>query len=64
MGRFATAHAFLNPLVPGLRPISPIAWIPLAIPVDRVSATSRRSSSVFHVVRFFPIEWWANRGAA
>jgi NitT/TauT family transport system permease protein len=31
MGWFATAHAFLNPLVQGLRPISPIAWIPLAI---------------------------------
>jgi len=31
MGRFATAHALLNPLVQGLRPISPIAWIPLAI---------------------------------
>jgi NitT/TauT family transport system permease protein len=30
-GRFATAHALLNPLVQGLRPISPIAWIPLAI---------------------------------
>jgi NitT/TauT family transport system permease protein len=31
MGSFATAHALLNPLVQGLRPISPIAWIPLAI---------------------------------
>jgi NitT/TauT family transport system permease protein len=31
MGWFATAHALLNPLVQGLRPISPIAWIPLAI---------------------------------
>ena len=31
MGWFAPAHAFLNPLVQGLRPISPIAWIPLAI---------------------------------
>jgi ABC-type nitrate/sulfonate/bicarbonate transport system permease component len=31
MGRFATAHALLNPLVQGLRPISPIAWIPLTI---------------------------------
>ena len=31
MGWFASAHAFLNPLVQGLRPISPIAWIPLAI---------------------------------
>src|SRR5262245_11788663 len=29
MGWFASAHAFLNPLVQGLRPISPIAWIPL-----------------------------------
>ena len=31
MGWFATAHALMNPLVQGLRPISPIAWIPLAI---------------------------------
>jgi len=31
MGWFATAHVLLNPLVQGLRPISPIAWIPLAI---------------------------------
>jgi NitT/TauT family transport system permease protein len=31
MGWFAGAHAVLNPLVQGLRPISPIAWIPLAI---------------------------------
>jgi NitT/TauT family transport system permease protein len=31
MGWFATAHALLNPMVQGLRPISPIAWIPLAI---------------------------------
>jgi NitT/TauT family transport system permease protein len=31
MGWFATAHRLLNPLVQGLRPISPIAWIPLAI---------------------------------
>jgi NitT/TauT family transport system permease protein len=31
MGWFATAHTLLNPLVQGLRPISPIAWIPLAI---------------------------------
>ena len=31
MGRVAIAHAVLNPLVQGLRPISPIAWIPLAI---------------------------------
>lgn len=31
MGWFATAHGLLNPLVQGLRPISPIAWIPLAI---------------------------------
>ena len=31
MGWFAGAHALLNPLVQGLRPISPIAWIPLAI---------------------------------
>ena len=31
MGWFATAHSLLNPLVQGLRPISPIAWIPLAI---------------------------------
>jgi NitT/TauT family transport system permease protein len=31
MGWFVTAHALLNPLVQGLRPISPIAWIPLAI---------------------------------
>jgi NitT/TauT family transport system permease protein len=31
MGWFAAAHAYLNPLVQGLRPISPIAWIPLAI---------------------------------
>jgi len=31
MGWFAGARAFLNPLVQGLRPISPIAWIPLAI---------------------------------
>ena len=31
MGWFATAHAFLNPLVQGLRPISPIAWISLSI---------------------------------
>lgn len=31
MGWFGSAHAFLNPLVQGLRPISPIAWIPLAI---------------------------------
>ena len=31
MGWFAMAHALLNPLVQGLRSISPIAWIPLAI---------------------------------
>jgi NitT/TauT family transport system permease protein len=31
MGWFATAHTLLNPLVQALRPISPIAWIPLAI---------------------------------
>jgi NitT/TauT family transport system permease protein len=31
MGWFASVHTFLNPLVQGLRPISPIAWIPLAI---------------------------------
>jgi NitT/TauT family transport system permease protein len=31
MGWFAGVHIFLNPLVQGLRPISPIAWIPLAI---------------------------------
>ena len=31
MGWFATARALLNPLVQGLRPISPIAWIPVAI---------------------------------
>jgi sulfonate transport system permease protein len=31
MGWFGSAQAFLNPLVQGLRPISPIAWIPLAI---------------------------------
>lgn len=31
MGWFGKAHAFMNPLVQGLRPISPIAWIPLAI---------------------------------
>jgi NitT/TauT family transport system permease protein len=31
MGSSAGAHAFLNPLVQSLRPISPIAWIPLAI---------------------------------
>jgi NitT/TauT family transport system permease protein len=31
MGLFSSANAFLNPLVQGLRPISPLAWIPLAI---------------------------------
>jgi len=31
MGWFASVHTFLNPLVQGMRPISPIAWIPLAI---------------------------------
>ena len=31
MGWFASARVLLNPLVQGLRPISPIAWIPLAI---------------------------------
>ena len=31
MGWFASVHTFLNPLVQGLRPISPIAWIPLAV---------------------------------
>ena len=31
MGRSATAATLLNPLMQGLRPISPIAWIPLAI---------------------------------
>ena len=31
MGWFASVHTLLNPLVQGLRPISPIAWIPLAI---------------------------------
>ncbi len=31
MGLFGSAHAFLNPLIQGLRPISPLAWIPLAI---------------------------------
>lgn len=31
MGWFGGVHTFLNPLVQGLRPISPIAWIPLAI---------------------------------
>jgi NitT/TauT family transport system permease protein len=31
MGWWPAAHALLNPMVQGLRPISPIAWIPLAI---------------------------------
>jgi NitT/TauT family transport system permease protein len=31
MGWFAKVHGALNPLVQMLRPISPIAWIPLAI---------------------------------
>ena len=31
VGWFTMAHGLLNPLVQGLRPISPIAWIPLAI---------------------------------
>jgi NitT/TauT family transport system permease protein len=31
MGWFRPAHAALNPLIQALRPISPIAWIPLAI---------------------------------
>ena len=31
MGLFPSANAFLNPLIQGLRPISPLAWIPLAI---------------------------------
>jgi NitT/TauT family transport system permease protein len=31
MGWFRLAHAAFNPLIQGLRPISPIAWIPLAI---------------------------------
>ena len=31
MGLFSSAHAFVNPLIQALRPISPIAWIPLAI---------------------------------
>ena len=31
MGRSAMASTLLNPLMQGLRPISPIAWIPLAI---------------------------------
>ncbi len=31
MGWFRQAHAALNPLIQALRPISPIAWIPLAI---------------------------------
>ena len=43
MGWFATAHTLLNPLVQGLRPISPIAWIPLAILWFGVG-TCRRSS--------------------
>ncbi len=31
MGWFRRAHAAFNPLIQALRPISPIAWIPLAI---------------------------------
>jgi len=31
LGRFAMAWSFLNPLIQFLRPISPLAWIPLAM---------------------------------
>lgn len=31
LGRLATARAFLNPVIHFLRPISPLAWIPLAM---------------------------------
>lgn len=30
VGRYARAHALLNPVIQALRPISPIAWLPLA----------------------------------
>ena len=53
MGRSATAASALNPLVQVLRPISPLAWIPLAILLFGIGSLS----AVFLIFlgSFFPI---------
>lgn len=53
MGWFARAHALLNPLVQMLRPISPIAWTPLAILWFMVS--DRASIFLIFYASLFPI---------
>ncbi len=53
MGWYARAFLALNPLIQILRPISPLAWIPIAILLLR--AEDMRSVFIVFVATFFPI---------
>lgn len=53
LGRFGKLHHALNPLIQILRPISPIAWIPLAILWFGIG--DRPAVFIIFITTFFPV---------